>query len=94
MWREEEDATNLANEGLERGEDVAEIGTSVLFSGGSMVSLNMLGTEIWKLCEGRSREEIVAELLEAYEVDEDELRQDVDLFLDELTQKGFLCHEN
>ena len=70
-----------------------EMGTSVLFSGGTMLSLNLLGTEIWKLCDGRSADEIVAELLPQFEVEEDMLRGDVQAFLDELAEKGFITYE-
>jgi GeoRSP system PqqD family protein len=93
MWREEEEVLAGAREGLDRGEDVAEMGTSVLFSGGTMLSLNFLGTEIWKRCNGRDLDDIVVELLEEFEVDEVTLRADVTLFLDELAEKGFINHE-
>jgi len=92
MWREEEDILAGAREGLDRGEDVAEMGTSVLFSGGTMLSLNFLGTEIWKRCNGRELDEVVTELLERFEVDEETLRMDVTAFLEELAEKGFINH--
>lgn len=90
MWREEADALARVREALDRGEAVEETGTSVLFSGGTMLSLNYLGTEIWKLCDGRTPEGIVAELLPQFEVDEAVLREDVQAFLDELAVKGFI----
>ncbi len=94
MWREEDEPLAEAVAGLDRGEDVAEIGTSVLFSGGTMLSLNYLGTEIWKLCDGRSSADIVSDLLTQFEVEEDILREDVDDFLQELVEKGFISYEN
>ncbi len=93
MWREEKEVLAEAREALERGEDVGEMGTAVLFSGGTMVSLNILGGEIWKTCEHRSVDEIVAELLPRFEVDEETLCRDVRAFLDELAEKGFITYE-
>jgi GeoRSP system PqqD family protein len=93
MWREEDDALLDARQALERGEDAGEIGTAVLFSGGAMLSINYLGMEIWKLCDGRSVDGIVSELLSRYEVEEEVLREDVAAFLDELSAKGFIRHE-
>ncbi|WP_306536059.1 GeoRSP system PqqD family peptide chaperone [Geobacter sp.] len=92
MWREETDALAQVQEALDRGDEVEETGTSVLFSGGTMLSLNYLGTEIWKLCDGRTMDGIVAELLPQFEVDEAVLREDVQAFLDELAAKGFISY--
>jgi GeoRSP system PqqD family protein len=92
MWREEDDAMAGEREALERGDAAGDAGTSVLFSGGTMLSLNILGTEIWKRCNGRELDEVVADLLESFEVDEDTLRTDVTSFLDELAEKGFITH--
>lgn len=93
MWREEEEAFADAQEGLARGEDVGETGTSVLFCGGTMLSLNFLGTEVWKLCDGRSVAGIVAELLPQFEVEEGVLSEDVEAFLAELAERGFITYE-
>lgn len=92
MWREEIDALAEAQAGLDRGEDVGEVGTAVLFSGGAMLSINFLGTEIWKLCDGRSIDDIVAELLEQFDVEEELLRGDVQAFLNDLSKKGFITY--
>jgi pyrroloquinoline quinone biosynthesis protein D len=94
MWREEKDALATVSEGLDRGDDVEDLGTAVLFSGGTMLSINFLGTEIWKLCDGRDMDGIVAELLERFDVEEDVLRQDIGSFIAELSGKGFITHEN
>ncbi|HEX9023527.1 MAG TPA: GeoRSP system PqqD family peptide chaperone [Geobacteraceae bacterium] len=93
MWREEEEVLAEAHEVLERGEDAGGMGTAVLFSGGTMLSVNILGAEIWKQCDGLGVEEIVAGLLERFEVDEDTLGRDVRAFLDELAEKGFITYE-
>jgi len=93
MWREEEDSSKEAFEGLEKGNQVEDIGTSLLFADGVMVTLNLLGTEIWKLCDGRSVDDIVATLLNEFDVDLDVLKQDVLAFLEDLEQKGFIFYE-
>ena len=93
LWREEEDASREALAVLEQGDDVEEMGTSLLFADGVMVTLNLLGTEIWKMCDGISSEELIAALLVQFEVEEEVLREDVQLFLDDLLSKGFIRYE-
>jgi pyrroloquinoline quinone biosynthesis protein D len=94
LWREEDEPKAQAYEELSKGEDVEEIGTSVLFSDGVMLSLNILGTEIWKRCEGWSMDEIIADLVEHFDVEPDVLRADTAAFLAELQQKGFIRYED
>jgi GeoRSP system PqqD family protein len=93
MWREETGYREQALEGLEKGDDVEDVGTSVLYLGGTVLSLNILGTEIWKLCDGRTVDEIVASLLQSFEVEPDVLEKDVRSFLQELKEKGFIHYE-
>ena len=93
LWREEEEASMEALAVLERGDDVEEMGTSLLFADGVMVTLNLLGTEIWKMCDGIDSEELITALLGQFEVEEDVLREDVQLFLDDLLSKGFIRYE-
>lgn len=90
LWREEDAQRDQARAALEGGNDAEDIPTSVLYKSGAMLSLNILGTEIWKLCDGRTLEEIMAEILSRFEVEEDELRADVTAFLNELAEKGFI----
>ena len=90
LWRDEEDARSEALTGLEEGEDVSEVGTSLLFANGQMVVLNVLGTEVWQRCDGKSIDELVEELLAEFEVEEAVLRTDVNAFLAELEEKGFV----
>lgn len=92
MWREEADALAAAEAGLERGEDVGELGTAILFLGGAMLSINILGMEIWKLCDGRDADGIVTALLREFDVEEELLRSDVLDFLDELRTRGFITY--
>lgn len=92
MWRVEEEIMAETLRALECGEDIAEQGTSVLFSGGTMMALNLVGSEIWKICDGLTVEEIAARLHAQFEVEEDILREDVRFFLDELAEKGFVTY--
>jgi GeoRSP system PqqD family protein len=92
MWRDEDEALSEASQGLERGEDVGGIATGVLFSGGTMLSVNYLGMEIWKLCDNRTFDEIIAVLHQRFEVDEGVLRDDLKSFLGELARKGFITY--
>ncbi|GAM11304.1 coenzyme PQQ synthesis protein D [Geobacter sp. OR-1] len=93
LWREEDDARDEAQAALEQGDDVSEVGTSLLFANGQMVVLNLLGTEIWKRCDKKSVAELTAELLAEFDVEEAILREDVSGFLAELAEKGFIAYE-
>jgi pyrroloquinoline quinone biosynthesis protein D len=93
LWREEDEARAQAYEGLSRGEDVSEVGTSILFSDGVMLSLNLLGTEIWKICDGKSIDSIVSELLPRFDADPEVLKKDTIRFIADLAQKGFVRYE-
>ena len=90
QWREEDAPREQAYKGLDEGEDIAEIGTSIILYSGKMLSLNVLGTEIWKLCDGRTLDDIVAELLKSFEVEEAVLRDDVDEFLKQMKGEGLI----
>lgn len=90
LWREEDEAVEEANALLEDGGEAGEIGTAILFSDGTMVTLNILGTEIWKRCDGKSEDEIVAELFQEFDVEESVLRADVAAFLHELEEKRYI----
>lgn len=92
LWREEDEAAEEAARLLDQGADAAEVGTAILFTDGTMVTLNLLGTEIWKRCEGLTEEEIVVALLEEFEVEADVLRHDVAAFLRELAEKRYISY--
>jgi GeoRSP system PqqD family protein len=59
-----------------------------------MLSLNLLGTEIWKRCDGRDLESIVSDLIKQFDVEPDVLRKDALTFLAELEEKGFIRYED
>jgi pyrroloquinoline quinone biosynthesis protein D len=94
LWREEDESKAEAYAGLSKGEDVADVGTAVLFADGIMISLNVLGTEIWKRCDGRSVDEIVSDLVTLFDVEQEVLKQDAMKFLAELKQKDFIRYED
>jgi pyrroloquinoline quinone biosynthesis protein D len=93
MWREEDKFKAQAYEGLEKGDDVENIGTSVLYLGGTMLALNILGTEIWKKCDGSTMDEMISELTYKFDVEPSILQGDVLKFLSELKEKGFIYYE-
>jgi GeoRSP system PqqD family protein len=90
LWREEEPGRVEAEAALDSGEDAEDVGTSVILFRGRMISLNLLGTEIWKLCDGKSLDELVAALAAGFDVGEDELREDVSAFLASLRAQGLV----
>mgnify|MGYP006268695547 CR=1 FL=1 len=94
LWREEDESKAEAYAGLSKGEDVGDVGTSVLFADGIMLSLNVLGTEIWKRCDGRTVEHMITDLISQFDVEPAVLRADVMEFLAELELKGFVRYEN
>jgi GeoRSP system PqqD family protein len=93
QWREEDEYKEKAYKGLDTGEDVAEIGTSIILYQGKMHSLNILGTEIWKLCDGRTLDDIVSELQKSFDVEEEVLREDISEFLKNMKDEGLINEE-
>jgi GeoRSP system PqqD family protein len=85
LWRRESDIC----EGTPQEEAVA----AILFSGGSMLSLNEFGIELWEQCDGLTVDEMVTSLMSEFDVEEDILRTDIMEFLDSLLQKGFIRYE-
>ena len=55
-----------------------------------VIMLNGTGAFLWKLLEnGAERDELIAEVLNEYEVDEATARADVEKFVEILTENGF-----
>ena len=74
------------------GEDLLLVpsGKSALDLNG-MLTMNEAGAEIWEMLpQVKDEEEIIARLLEEYEVDEAELRQDVAEFMKNIRELGIL----
>jgi GeoRSP system PqqD family protein len=84
LWRRESDPEDVPQE-----ETVA----GILFSGGSMLSVNEFGLEVWELCHERTVDEMVASLMPEFDVEEKLLRSDITEFLESLSQKGFIRYE-
>jgi len=90
-WREEKEARQEVVEALEEGRDAGEEGTLILVDAGQIFELNLLGADIWKLCDGgRTVDDIVDRLLEEYDVEREELASDVQRFLEEMKGRGWL----
>jgi pyrroloquinoline quinone biosynthesis protein D len=90
-WREEPDAARDALAALEAGGDAGGEGTLLIVERGRITEINLLGGEIWKLCDGtRDLAAIVAELLPRFEVEREELERDVAEFLADLAARGWL----
>jgi pyrroloquinoline quinone biosynthesis protein D len=91
VWREEEEARQDAVEALGRGEDATDEGTLIIVDGGAIFELNLLGADVWKLLEDeRSAGEIARDLLDVYDVTEGELTADIDEFLRDLVERGWV----
>ena len=55
------------------------------------ITLNETGKDIWKsLEENNSEEEIVKLILEKYDVSEEKAQQDVQNFINQMIEKGFI----
>jgi pyrroloquinoline quinone biosynthesis protein D len=93
QWREEELSREHVEKALAAGEDASAVGTSLILFHGNMHALNILGTEIWKLCDGRTREELVHALEEVFDADPETLRRDVEAFLSELKGLGLIYEQ-
>ncbi len=93
FWRVEKAREERARRilaGEEEG-DAEGLGTMTLLAGGVMHQLNLLGGEVWKLCDGtRRRGEIVAEVAARFDAPADEVRAAVTVFLDDLVVRGLL----
>jgi len=90
-WREEPDAARDALAALEAGRDAGGEGTLLVVERGRITELNLLGGEIWKLCDGaRDVGAVVDELLPRFDVGRDELARDVGEFIADLVARGWL----
>lgn len=91
VWREEKEAAREVRAALEEGRDAGEEGTLILVDSGQVFELNLLGAEVWKLCDGsRTVGDVLGELLGVYEVGREELMEDVGAFLEEMSERGWM----
>ena len=90
-WREEPEAAREALAELEAGRDASGEGTLLVVERGRITELNILGGEIWKLCDGSlDVAGIVEALLPRFEVGREELSADVREFLADLLARGWV----
>ena len=90
-WREEQDAARDALAALEAGRDASGEGTLLVVERGRITEFNILGGEIWKLCDGtRDVGAIVEELLPRFDVAREELARDALEFLADLLARGWV----
>ncbi len=93
VWRNEKRREEAILQALERGEDASEQGSVILIISGMMHQLNLVGGAIWNLCDGtRTFDQVVAALAADFEVDEAVLRDDVNEFVADLLERGWLQH--
>lgn len=94
IWRVEKRREKEVLEALETGEEAPESGTVTLIQSGMMHQLNLIGGMIWQLCDGsRDLVALVEELAADFEVDRSELREDVEVFVKDLEDRGWLTRE-
>ena len=90
-WRDEPESRDEALAVLAEGGDAGGQGTLIVVVSGQIFELNLLGAEIWKLCDGsRSVGQIVEELTERYDVTAEELERDVREFLADVEGRGWV----
>lgn len=91
IWRIERHRQQEVLRALEAGEDAGERGTVLLIHEGTMHQLNLVAGMIWERCDGtRSLAQIVTELAAEFTVGAEELSADVDAFVVDLGQRGWL----
>lgn len=91
VWRVEKRRQADVLKALEAGEDVDDSGTVILLLSGMMHQLNLVGGLIWQQCDGqKSLEEIAVDLAGEFDVEKDEVVDDVTEFVADLTKRGWL----
>ena len=94
VWRVEKRRQQAVIDRLEAGEEIDDEGTVILLISGMMHQLNLLGGMIWTLCDGsRGIKLVVSELQEEFDVDEATLLNDVQEFVDDLLERGWLSYD-
>lgn len=93
VWRVEKRRQEDILQALEQGEDVSERGTVILIISGMMHQLNLVGGMIWSLCDGsRGLDDIITALAGEFEVERAVLSRDVEDFVADLLERGWLTH--
>jgi len=93
VWRHEKRREQEILKALENGEDVSDRGSVILIISGMMHQLNLVGGAVWDLCDGsRSLDQIVDEMARDFDVEREILREDVEEFVNDLVERGWLTH--
>ena len=94
VWRIENRRQSEALDALEAGREVDELGTVTLIQAGMMHQLNLVGGMVWERCDGQHTvEDIVDDLAKEFDVERCVLNNDVETFINDLLQKGWLIDE-
>jgi pyrroloquinoline quinone biosynthesis protein D len=94
VWRVEKRREAEILKALEAGEDASDQGSLILIVSGMMHQLNLVGGRIWSLCDGqRTRDDLIETLAGEFEVEREELAEDVESFVDDLLQRGWLSYD-
>lgn len=91
IWRIEKRREKELLAALDAGEEPSDSGTVTLILSGMMHQLNLIGGMIWQLCDGtRDLDAVVDALAADFEVERFELRADVEAFVADLFERGWL----
>jgi pyrroloquinoline quinone biosynthesis protein D len=72
---------------------ISEKGYLTLIDSGTMHQLNYLGGRIWELCDGsKNLDGITKALLKEFDIDEEQLKSDVEDFIEDLIERGWLSY--
>jgi len=94
VWREEKGVEDKLLVPLEQEEAAREKGGITLIVSGIIHQLNLLGAEIWKLCDGTHTVAEIADILTTKYKDEVSLSAyDVQAFIADLLERGWLYIE-
>jgi pyrroloquinoline quinone biosynthesis protein D len=92
FFRKEVEGEEELSRFLQEGE-ASDKGYLTLIDAGTMHQLNYLGGRIWELCDGtRNLNGIVEALLGDFDIKEEELKSDVEDFIEDLIERGWLSY--
>ena len=91
VWRLEEGMRELAWERARKGEDYEDLGVLSLMVKGTIHQLNLVGAEVWTRINGiHTAEKIARDVAALFETDEKETEREVEEFLRDLEEKGWV----
>ena len=91
IWRVEKRRRDEVLRALEAGEEACDSGTVLLIHRGTMHQLNLVGGMIWERCDGNlTVAQIAGELAGEFTAEPAELETDVNEFVADLAQRGWL----